>query len=271
MRLLIIDDETIIRRGLVELPWHTIGIREVLEADSADVALRILQSYQIQILLCDIQMPGMDGLQFAELAKQRYPQIAIILLSGFGVFSYAQRAIKCGVFEYLLKPSSPEEIMSSVRRAMEDQKENLGQSDSLVVALPPFLNKMLYSETTRAVLDYLEQHYMEDASLSALAAQMNYSAQYLSRLVKKETQHNFVTLLSMIRMAKAAGALVRTEDKVYQICDAVGIPDQRYFSQLFKNTFGETPLQFRRTHQDQAINQLQELISDCVKRMDDKE
>lgn len=271
MKLLIVDDERIIRRGLAELPWRSIGIEEVLEADSADQAARLLRQTEISIIVCDIQMPGMDGLSFAELVKRQYPQIAVILLSGHGVFSYAQRAIKCDVFEYLLKPSSPEEIMGSVRRAMGKQQHGPSDTGNILDQLPPFCDSAASGEIIGAVLTYIRQHYMQDVSLGALAASMNYSPQYLSRLIKRETQYNFITLLSMARLAQAAELLAKTGEKVYRICSDVGIPDQRYFSQLFKNTFEETPLQFRKAHLSEPLHRLRIHICSCVQRMVDSQ
>lgn len=86
MRLLIVDDESIIRKGLLELPWATVGIQEVVEADSGDAALRILDSMTVQAILCDIQMPGMDGLGFISAVRTQHRDLPIILLSGYSLF-----------------------------------------------------------------------------------------------------------------------------------------------------------------------------------------
>lgn len=261
MRLLIVDDESIIRKGLLELPWVTVGIQEVVEADSGDAALRILDSMTVQAILCDIQMPGMDGLGFISAVRTQHRDLPIILLSGYSLFAYAQQAIRYGVSEYLLKPSSPEEIMACVSRAISVQ---CGQPYELQIF--PFLHTKCHNELASRILNYLERHYMEDTTLDALAAVMNYTPQYLSRLIKRELGCNFVTLISMIRMAKAAECLARTEEKVYLLCARVGIPDQRYFSQKFKSVFGETPLQFRQNHAGMPTAQFQQQIWEKVNR-----
>ena len=124
---------------------------------------------------------------------------------------------------------------------------------------------------TKEILEYLEQNYMYELNLGTLAEHMNYSPQYLSRLIKKELSYNFVTLLSMIRLTKAAELMARSDEKVYMICDAVGIQDHRYFSQLFKSAFGESPLNFRRSNCGKTDRQLRTRILECVKRMDEKE
>lgn len=130
----------------------------------------------------------------------------------------------------------------------------------------PFLHTKCHNELASRILNYLERHYMEDTTLDALAAVMNYTPQYLSRLIKRELGCNFVTLISMIRMAKAAECLARTEEKVYLLCARVGIPDQRYFSQKFKSVFGETPLQFRQNHAGMPTAQFQQQIWEKVNR-----
>ena len=96
MKLLVADDEMTIRRGLLSLPWNTIGIDEVFEAENGLAAMEILRSHRVDIMISDVRMPGMTGLELAEYVKEYDLDTAVILLTGFSDFEYAQQAIRSG-------------------------------------------------------------------------------------------------------------------------------------------------------------------------------
>lgn len=184
----------------------------------------------------------------------------LILLTGYGSFSYAREAIRYGVFEYLLKPSNPQEILESVQRAVYSLKQEC--SGRHIEDLTRENERIFQKEenSISAILKYIEQNYMKDISLASLSESMHFSTAYLSRLIKKETGYNFVKLLAMVRMLKAAELLSMTDLKVYVICERIGIPDPRYFSQMFRKTFGHTPLEYRKLNSQKGTMNLQELI-----------
>ncbi|MGQ8871639.1 helix-turn-helix domain-containing protein [Paenibacillus sp. TSA_86.1] len=118
MRLLIVDDEVIIRTGLASvIAWHELGIDVLQPAASAEEALTRLAEERPHILMTDIRMNGMSGLELAEEALHLLPGLEVIILSGYDDFSYAQQAIRNGVKDYLLKTSKPEEIIKTVLQA----------------------------------------------------------------------------------------------------------------------------------------------------------
>lgn len=119
-QLLIIDDEQHVVDRLAEtLPWDTMGISEVHKAYSAAEALEILCGEQIDVVITDIQMPEMDGLEMINLIRQRSKRMKFVLLSGHAEFSYAREGIKQEIFRYLLKPVTDEELLETVRQAIQ--------------------------------------------------------------------------------------------------------------------------------------------------------
>ena len=116
-RLLIVDDEHIIRQGLSMLAWEENGIELAGVMKNAIEAQEWIDSNEVDILMTDIKMPGMTGIELAKSALGNYPKLKIILLSGYGEFEYAQEALRFGAFEYILKPSTPDEIINCVKRA----------------------------------------------------------------------------------------------------------------------------------------------------------
>lgn len=104
LKVLILDDEFIIREGLCSFPWNAYGCEVVGSAEDGEEGLELAQKLQPDIVLSDIKMPEMDGLEVAEKVKEQFPETEIVLLTGYDDFEFAQQALRIGVAEYLLKP-----------------------------------------------------------------------------------------------------------------------------------------------------------------------
>jgi two-component system response regulator YesN len=129
-QLLLVDDEASVVDGLADtLPWQEIGITAVFKAYSGYEALEILKTDTIDIMLTDIRMPGISGLQLLEQVQRNWKKTKCVLLSGHAEFSYAQQAIEHNTYEYLLKPISDEEVLLKISRIVEllrkEREENL--------------------------------------------------------------------------------------------------------------------------------------------------
>lgn len=120
MKILIVDDEVIIRTGLSQvIQWEELGLTLLEPAASAEEALDRIDVEKPDILLTDIRMSGMTGLQLAEEARKRLPHLEVIILTGYDDFVYTQQAIRQNVTDYLLKTSRPEEIIRTVLKAKQ--------------------------------------------------------------------------------------------------------------------------------------------------------
>jgi two-component system response regulator YesN len=120
LKLLIVDDEPIICRGLrYTIDWAAIGIEVVGEAYDGEEALELMEHSHVDFLLSDIRMEGMDGLRLAEQVGQRYPEVKMVIISGYEDFDYARQAIRLGVTDYLLKPVNVEELTRVVSNLVD--------------------------------------------------------------------------------------------------------------------------------------------------------
>lgn len=125
MNLLIVDDERRIREGLGSMVQKNCSfVHTVRYAEDAEDALDQLSREDINFILSDIRMPGMDGLDMVEQIRRDYPGLGIILVTGYDDFSYAKRALELGVSGFLLKPVSAEELQSSLEKAHKDVNEH---------------------------------------------------------------------------------------------------------------------------------------------------
>ncbi len=124
MNVLLVDDEVIVINILKnKMKWQEIGIENVYTAYTAAEARKVIQSQEIDIIVCDIEMPQENGLQLMKWIQEEKMEIERIVLTGFPDFNYAQNAISSGVIRYLVKPVSFEELEEAIRFAMGKKKE----------------------------------------------------------------------------------------------------------------------------------------------------
>lgn len=131
MRVLIVEDETILRQGIISLiNWEALECQVVGECTNGNDAVHFLSESQVDIVITDIKMPGMDGLQLSEHIKKHYPNVQIILLTAYSSFSYAQTAIKLGVHNYIVKTNFVKELPAAVEETV-DYIKKYGQANSV--------------------------------------------------------------------------------------------------------------------------------------------
>ncbi|MFD2611185.1 response regulator transcription factor [Paenibacillus gansuensis] len=135
LKLLIADDELWVRQGLTEtIDWIVLGISEVKEAATGAEALRISSAFEPDIIITDIKMPGLDGLQFIEELRNTGSKAKVIFISGFSEFGYAQKAVKLGAFDYMLKPIEEPVLMDIMERCVKEirkEQESVFQLESM--------------------------------------------------------------------------------------------------------------------------------------------
>ena len=124
MKVLIVDDEIQIRKGLrLKVDWEDEGFQIVEEASNGKEALEILQTKDIDIVITDMRMPIMDGVELAKRCHQEFPHIKIIVLSGYSDFDYVRNSLQQGVKDYLLKPVAPDELVEALRKIRKEVEE----------------------------------------------------------------------------------------------------------------------------------------------------
>ena len=126
MRLLIVDDEELTREGLIaSLDWNALGIDQIFQADDGVNALDIARAQKPDIILCDVRMPRMNGIQLVERLEEFLPDTSVIFMSGYSDKEYLKAAIKLKAINYVEKPLNPEEIKEAVLEAIERRAKNL--------------------------------------------------------------------------------------------------------------------------------------------------
>ncbi len=255
MKLLIADDEAVIRRGILSLDWKAIGIDEVLAVSNGEEAKEILMSASVDIVIFDIRMPGMTGLELSAMIKEYSLDTAVVLLTGFSEFEYAKEAISHGVYEYLLKPVNPKELLGCIAKVkgqleevryqkavVHKYEEREGVFDTVMQVRNHFAKS---SSPTLDILVNMAEEFTQSVSLNELAERHHFTSSYISKKIKQDTGYSFIEILNAIRLMNAAKFLVEG-DKVNRACEKAGFNDQRYFSQIFKRVFHCSPSDYKK-------------------------
>ncbi|NLC19952.1 MAG: response regulator, partial [Clostridiales bacterium] len=106
-RVLLVDDEDEIRSGIItKIEWERNGFKLIGDANNGEDALEMAETLCPDVVLTDIRMPFMSGLELCQRLSEKLPSCKLVIFSGYDDFEYAQQAIKMNVFEYILKPIS---------------------------------------------------------------------------------------------------------------------------------------------------------------------
>ena len=166
-KVFLVEDEIVTREGIRDnVDWAAAGFEFSGEAPDGEIALPLIEEVKPDVLITDIKMPFMDGLQLSKIIREHMPWVKIIILSGHDEFEYAQSAIKLGVTEYLLKPISAQDLknvlmnLSSLLDREKQERENLRRlqdkvTDTLVLSRGKFLMQLVMGGVSSA--DAIEQ------------------------------------------------------------------------------------------------------------------
>ncbi|MEH7416254.1 response regulator [Neobacillus drentensis] len=263
MKIMLVDDEPFALRTLKEMisaakqDWDVVAA-----AEDGEEAISLLQKNQIDLVISDIRMPSVDGLDLSNYINKNFPFIKVILLTGYSEFKYAQQALRYGVIDYLLKPCSFESLFEAIDRV---EKEILkgksssrfmqkGEKDILESQLdnPKMINGDFEPTEVKKnrrvielVLEKLPNRLSEDLSLKQLAEEVYLSSTYLGRIFKEHTGVSFSSYLIQLRLEKAKQLLTDPALKIYEVSERVGYNDQAHFTHVFKKFIGITPQEYK--------------------------
>lgn len=152
-KILLVDDEEEVRTGIMKkIEWEKLGFHLVGDAENGKDALEKITQLEPDLLLTDIRMPYMDGLELARRAKAERDSIEVVFFSGFDEFEYAQRAIKLNAIEFILKPIDEEELTELLRKLKLQMDEKLAQARDI----------SMLRENYRRTLPILREYFLNE-------------------------------------------------------------------------------------------------------------
>jgi len=237
LKIIVVDDEDLIRMGLVKMLTDAgAGYMVVGSYSDGDTAINAILNSDADVVITDIRMPDLDGLQLVKSIYELNKNISIIVLSGYRDFEYAQALINYRIVKYLLKPINQNELFKCLDKIAETKGISTGGDTDAAGS----------KRVVEQVKQIIKEEYAQELNLNLLSQRVFLNPKYLSRMFKKETGINITDYQIYIRMEKAKHLLKENQGmKVYEIAAFVGYSDSVFFSKLFKRLMGVTPMEYR--------------------------
>lgn len=233
-KVLIADDEFIERKYLKKIfEKHPDSFHIVGEAMNGKDAIDKSKRLAPDIIIMDIRMPSVDGLEAARHIKDLLPQSAIILNTAYAEFEFARLALEYKLDGYLLKPSKEDEILACIEKCTRKRKPSLS---------PPPKNDDAIEKVKAAI----EEHYMEDISLNTLSASVHFSPAYLSAIFHRQTGITITEYIRKVRISHAIDLLEHSGEPVCGIAKKCGFSNVSHFNRVFKTYTGNSPVELRK-------------------------
>ena len=246
LKVLIVDDETVVRRGIVlGMNWASMDCVVVGEAANGEEGLAAAERYNPSLIITDVRMPRMDGIEMMRRLRERDCTAHFIVLTAYDEFDYARSALRYGAADYLLKPFHDGELEETIAR-IRSRAQAAAPAAPAAPVLPEGQGPEK-SKYVREALTYLSEHYNDpDISVSSVARSLGVSDGHLSHVFKKETSYTLSAYLTNYRMHKATELLRDCRVKVYEVAESVGYRDITYFSSAFKKSVGMSPSEYQK-------------------------
>ena len=244
--VIIAEDEELILHNLVQKVNNHPAFHVVAEAQTGSAALDQIRKHLPTLLITDIRMPVMDGMELLSKARDLYPDMKFIIISGFSDFEYAREAIQLKVYDYLLKPVSQKDINDVLLRLQKDlelEEEDYQNyfSEDYAHSSPAHIAELLH--------EFINTHYQKPLNLNMISQSMSYSQSYLNKVFVQKYGCTPIKYLNQVRFQKSCQLLLRNPElTINNVAELTGYEDQGYFSRIFKKNTGLSPLQYRKNH-----------------------
>lgn len=249
-KVLIVEDEMLIRKRLVYgFDFDSLNCVVVGEARDGQEGVEKIKNTQPDIVLTDINMPVMDAFDMLEEAMDY--DFSTIILSGYDEFANAQKAIKYGVSEFIVKPINEEELTHAIRRATKQVEEQ--KTFELVKKLnPDFFTdhafkpnpKAIKDPVVRQMLEYIERNYSEKIVFKEVSKELGYSTSLMYEKFRNELDTTFNDYLNRYRINKSIELIKEDQYLIYEIAEMCGFSEYKYYNKVFKKYIGVSTTDF---------------------------
>ena len=239
-KIFLADDEIWVIMGLKKLiekigaPFQVVG-----EASNGVMALEEIEKKKPDVLITDIRMPGMDGLELMKEIRKKKLDTKVVLVSGYAEFDYAQKAIRMGAVDYLLKPVEAE----TFAKVLENLEKMLDERGGKQEEQP---EEILNPSALENIVEEIQSRYNENITLTGFSEKHNISAGHLSNLLKERLGMSFSEYITAKRVQKAKELLADERLSVEKVANEVGYKDYFYFTKVFKKAVGISPSKNRK-------------------------
>lgn len=258
--VVIIDDEPLIVEGLSRtMAWEQWNCLVAGTASDGQAGMELIREKRPDIVITDINMPKLDGLKMIAGLKSEFPDMQLIILTGYREFEYARQAIALGVSRFLLKPSKMNELKEAVETVttrLEQRgifsggpvSEPVREEGEIPEGAEAEENREANSFIVKNALEYIRENAQEKLRLTDVADQVYVSQWHLSKLLNKHTGKTFSDILNGARMDRSKELLMDPALRICDVAEMVGFQDLAHFSRVFKKMEGMSAGEYRNTH-----------------------
>lgn len=235
-KVMIADDENYMLEAMENLiDWKKMDCQLVYKAKNGQALLEQIKKNPPDIIITDIKMPLISGIEVAKYIYDNMLPIKVIILSAYAEFQYAQEAIKYDVCGYIIKTSVIEMLPGMIQKA-------IGKLS--IPAETERENEEYYSDDILGRLQkYIAVHYTDKLNLTQIAQDIHANGSYLSRLYKTKTGQNLFDVINKMKLEKAKEYMSQGK-RIYEIAQLVGFDDVSYFSRVFRKYEGCSPREY---------------------------
>lgn len=246
--LVIIDDEEYVSSSLSKYIAKQHPLFQVTATfTDAEDALAFLRHNPTDVIITDIRMPHMDGLQMLEQVRSFLPDSCILVISGYSEFEYARKACSFNVRNYLLKPIDFQELSGN----LDSIANHLTKAPSTSIVKSAEQSDQIVSNVgveddsvIQYAKNYIRTHFADNISRDTVAKAVYLDGAYFSRLFKQKTGQSYIDFLTEVRMEKAI-ELLSTQANITEISESVGYFHRNQFITNFRKYTGYTPNDYR--------------------------
>lgn len=244
-KILLVDDENLEREALtlfIQKSKLASKFSQIEEAASGSQLLEKSALFQPDVIILDIKMPGLNGLEALKKIREEGSAALVIISSAYNDFDYAVSAMQLGVINFLVKPVKEEDFIQALENALSILEKNHGQKEQATDEKP-------LPESVQKICRYIEENYSKNINLDDIAAHCSYSRYHISHIFHEASGFTVFSYLLDVRMKKAKELLKNSSLSIKEISSQIGFSDQNYFSNVFKRQIGLSPVEFRSNSQ----------------------
>lgn len=266
-KVLLVEDEVFVRESVREIiAWEELGFKVAGEAGNGAEALEMIRSNPPDLVLTDIVMPEMDGVELLRRTREEGYASKFVMLTCMSEFEYVRQAMEYGASNYILKLSMSVNTLRETLHKMNAEltKSNPSPNPSQPVSIPVASTETMPSQPAhhaspkeitshpevQKILQYIHEHYEQDITVKSMSGYVMMGENYVSALFKKKTGRTLIHYLHQVRVDKAIAYLLQTDLPVHEIGLRVGFVNDNYFIKIFKRLTGFTPSKYRQHSKD---------------------
>lgn len=240
--IILVDDEAFALKYLAELvDWNEYSFNLVKYFRSGVSALEFIKNTPPDLIITDIKMPGVSGLDIADYCHRNIPDTLVVFISAYRDFDYAKKALNFSVSDYILKPITADEVIQTLVK----MREKLTGMKKPKMEVNYQKDENGGDEIIAMSNEFLEGNYSKKITVEDAANYVSLSAPYFCSYFKKKTGMTFMTALNIYRINKAKELLKAPDTKASMVYIAVGFKSRSHFNSIFKKCTKKTPAQYQ--------------------------